>query len=367
MARNTSQFGLFIRLLTGLFGLLVAASCLAAEPRTAAPYEVRHLNLGIRPLAYPSGTISAVMRRDRILGKALFALGRPLQMHSFKRGTEMLKPLAAQRLEAGLMGDQPTLLAASAGHVWIVGLVRQSSTAIVARSASQVAHLVGKRIAFSDGSSGHRALLQGLASARLHESDVKLVAMNIDAMPEALARGEVDAFAASEPIPSIALQQANSNRVIFRGRSADYFVIEQNFANDAPQASQVLIAGYLRAIEWMRQSQKFAEQAAQWAMADALAYSAQLPSLTIAQIAAITRREILTTLSAPVILINPEAPLPLKTEFDFLKANNKLPAGSTWENVEKALHFPGLPQIMAARHQFGVDRFDYDDCCGQRP
>jgi ABC-type nitrate/sulfonate/bicarbonate transport system substrate-binding protein len=258
-------------LVAGFVGLLWFGLSLAEEyfdKYGLAPTSTP-LDLGTQPLGYPSGLISAVMHHDRILKAALIKAGHPLQAHSFRRGADMVKPLAEQRLEAGLLGDMPTILAAANGSVWIVGLVKQTSTAIVAKGDTTVQGLAGKRIAYVETSSAHHTLLQGLSSAGLKENEVKLVPMGIDAMPDALENGEIDAFAAWEPGPSIALGKSGKNSIVFRGLSSDYFVIERSFAQRSPEASDALIAGYLRAIEWMRRSQKNIELAAAWTKADA--------------------------------------------------------------------------------------------------
>jgi hypothetical protein len=152
--------------------------------------------------------------------------------------------------------------------------------------------------------------------------------------------------------------KAVKNSIVFRGLSSDYFVIERSFAQRSPEASDALIAGYLRAIEWMRRSQKNIELAAAWTKADAEQLTGKPGTLPIAQIVAITRREILNVPSAPAILSNPNAP-PLKTEFDFLSGQKKIPANGLWKNVETALSFNGLARIMAEKRKFQINTFDY--------
>jgi hypothetical protein len=122
-----------------------------------------------------------------------------------------------------------------------------------------------------------------------------------------------------------------------------------------------LIDGYLRAIDWMRRSQKNIEKAAVWAKADAEALSGKPSTLPIAQIVAITRRELLNVPSAPAILAAPNGPPPLNTEFEFLKEQKKIPAGGQWVNVESALSFDGLARVMAELRKFQVSSFDYED------
>lgn len=319
------------------------------------------IDMGVQPLGVPSGVLSSIMRRDRILLEKLKGMGNPLLTYPFQRGADMLPALADGRLDAALLGDMPTLLAAASGNVLIIGLVKQSPTAIVARGGAQVGTLAGKRIAYVEASSAHQTLLQGLSSAGLSEKDVKLVPMRVDEMPSALARGEIEAFAAWEPAPSIALAQSDINRIVFRGSSTDYFVISPEAARRLPQAVNVLVAAYVRAIEWLRLSQRNQEKAAQWVKDDAEAFSGKKSDISPAQIARITRRELLNIPSAPRIIVNPRAQPPLKGAFDFLKGLGKLPADASWANVESAMDNDILADILADTRHFETGRFDYPE------
>lgn len=356
---------------TGLFWHLFASGVLvlAFSPMSQAEeYFNRYglspaspaLDLGVQPLGVPSGVISSVMRRDRILKKALDDARQPLQAHPFLRGADMVALLADRRLEAGLLGDMPTILSTSTGNTWVVGLVKQTSTAIVAKGDLQVSGLAGKRVAYVPTSSAHHTLLQALASAGLNESRVKLVAMRVDEMPNALERGEIDAFAAWEPAPSTALANSDRNRIVFRGLSSDYFVVERDFEKHQPEAARLLTAGFYRAIEWMRRSQGNIDKAARWVIADAEALSGKPVSLSMAQISSITRREILNIPSAPAIPANPVVP-PLKNEFQFLATQGKLPPDAKQENVEAAFRYDGLARVLADPKKYRLRTFDYED------
>jgi NitT/TauT family transport system substrate-binding protein len=318
------------------------------------------VDLGGQPLGYPSGVISAVMARDRILQKSLADLKRPLKVHAFRRGADMVGLLGDHRLEAGLIGDMPTIITAAAGQVWIVGLVKQTSTAIVARGITQTSGLAGKRIGYVPTSSAHHTLLQGLASAGLDENSASLVALQIDEMPDALERGEIDAFAAWEPGPSIALVKSDKNRIVFRGLSSDYFVMDRDFAKRSPQGALLLVAGFLRSLEWMRRAPANTIKAAAWAMADAATMTGKPTVLTAFQIAAITRREILDVPSAPAIPLNP-ANMPLHNEYRFLAQLGKLPAGASLENLRAAFAYDGLSKVMSDPRTYQTGTFDYAD------
>jgi ABC-type nitrate/sulfonate/bicarbonate transport system substrate-binding protein len=316
------------------------------------------VDMGTQPSSFPSGVVSAVMRRDRILQSALTTLKSPLRTFGFRRGADMLPLLTDQRLDAALLGDMPTLLTASSGAVWIVGLVKQTTIAVVARDNVVLSKFAGKRIALVEASSAHLALLQGLRAAGLNEQLVTLVPMGVSDMPQALEDGRIDAFAAWEPFITIALNKNPRNRVVFRGASSDYFVITRQMVRQQPQAALQLIAGFVRALEWMRESQSNLEQAARWAMADSESFSGTAPALTTAQVRAITRRELLDIPSAPALL-DDGGPPRLKAEFEFLRKLDKLTSAAGWAQVEAALAYDGLATVLGDERRFKLHSFDY--------
>jgi len=352
--------------------LWLALACLSGAAGAAPPapeYFERYalvpgspqLDLGSQPLGYPSGVISAVMRHDRVLRAALAAAGHPLAIHPFRRGADMLELLGSDRLQAGLLGDMPTILSASLGHVWVVGLVKQSNTAVVAAGAAQVRGLAGKRIGYVPASSAHYVLLQGLASAGMGERDVALVALAADLMPGALARGEIDAFAAWEPAPALALAGNARNQIVFRGLSTDYFVIGRAFEQRAPEAARALVAGFARAVEWLRGPQRNIEKAARWTRADGAAFSSEAAAATPAQIVAIMRRDLLNVPSAPAMPAELSDPATLKNEFDFLRQVGKLPAEARWSQVAAAFGYDGLARVLSEPRRYALRVFDYDE------
>jgi NitT/TauT family transport system substrate-binding protein len=203
-------------------------------------------------------------------------------------------------------------------------------------------------------------VLQGLASAGIGEKQVQLIELDVNDMPDALERGAIDAFAAWEPGPTIALSNNKRNRILFRGLSTTYFVLERDFAERSPQTALQVVAGFLRAIEWMRRSRHNVEQGVRWAMFDAASFAGKPSPISMAQIVSITYREILDIPSAPAILTSPGAP-PLKHEFEFLQKLGKLPPGAQWSSVEAALAYDGLTRVMAKAREFEIHVFDYED------
>jgi NitT/TauT family transport system substrate-binding protein len=345
-----------------LAGMLCTSPCIAENYFDRYPLSVASpaLDIGVQPLGYPSGVISSVMQRDQILKSELDKLGHPLKAFGFRRGADMISMIRDGRLEAALLGDMPTIFSAIEGETWIIGLVKKTSTAVVARKRNQIQQLNGRRVGYVETSSAHHTLLQGLASVGMSERDITLVPMGIDQMPAALEREEIDAFAAWEPAPSTALSNNTNNHIIFRGLSADYFVINRSFQKKHPEAALVLIAGFVRAIEWMRRNTGNLEQAIRWTMADGETLSGKVPDLSIAQGVNITRRDILNIPSAPTILPDADGKLPLATEFHFLKQLGKIPANNTGTKLTESFSYDGLAQVMKDPRRYNIRKFQYE-------
>lgn len=349
-------------------GIAALTLAIALPGRAVADYVADYglkadspaLDLGIQPLGYPSGVLSTVLRHDRILRQALAEQQTPLALHAFQRGADMIPVLADRRLEAGLLGDMPTILATADGRACIVGLVKQTTTAIVASGIGQLKDLAGKRIGYVEASSAHHTLLQGLAAAGLQESQVRLVALRVDEMPEALRAGRIDAFAGWEPATSAALKNDSRNRIVFRGQSTDYLVVDRHFAENNSESARQLAAALTRAINWMKRSQANLERAARWARAEAEAFSGKRESLSAEQVAAITHRDILNIPSAPTLVPGGNPP-PLKKEYEFLARLGKLPAGARWENLDSAMKNDLLGEVIAAPRRYRLSDFDYED------
>lgn len=346
---------------SGLFWGLMPSTCPAEVPYFEkyglVPNSVS-TDVGTQPVGVPSGVISAVMQRDRVLNAALKQAGAPLRTHAFRRGPDIVPLLVQQRLEAGLLGDLPTLVATAQGKAVIAGLVKRSYTAIVTKGVAGVQGLKGKRIGYVEYSSAHHTLLLALRSAELDERHVTLVPLQIQEMPNALARGDVDAFVAWQPAPATALQQSREHRIVFRALTNDYLVLESGHVERHPEGARHLIAGLIRAIEWMRRSRANLEQAVRWSQADVLTFTGAPSALSVEQTANIVREEILSVPSAPVIPQRSKATL-LRGEFDFLQRLGKLPAGASWAAVETALRFDGMAHVLSNPKRYRLTDFDY--------
>ncbi len=326
--------------------------------RAAPPPSGHTLVLGTQPLGMPCSAISALMQRDQVLQQTLARTQWRLSHHPFSKGSDMLPLLSLRQLSAAFLGDMPTLVAAALGEAAIVGLVKQTSTAIVGRGLERIEDLRDKRVGYVEASSAHYTLLQALNLAGLQESQITLVPLAVDQMVEALERNDIDAFAAWEPASSLALMRHRAHRVIFRGSTTDYLVINLPFTQEHPAISLALIASFVRAIQWMRLSRLNLDKAVRWANDEATSFTGRALALPLRQLAAIVERDLLDVPAAPWVS-PPDAQSPLRQEFEFLARLGKLPSQARWSQVERAFGYDGLSKVLTQSRQYQTHVFNY--------
>lgn len=82
--------------------------------------------------------------------------------------------------------------------------------------------LRGKRIGIKKGTSTHGGFLAALLAGNIPRAAITVVDLNPNTMPAALMAGSIDAFAASEPTPSLAEQKGGRELITFGGLGNQY-------------------------------------------------------------------------------------------------------------------------------------------------
>ncbi len=330
----------------------------------AAGYDLapnpRRVDLGVQPMAYPLAFISSTLMRDRILRKGLAQEGLELRSHPYRKGNDMVASVGGGRLEMAFLGDMPTVNTLVRTPLAIAGLGKRNFSSVVSRKYARIDELKGKRIAYSPGSSSHLVLMRGLKAANLPESEVTLVPMEPASMTEALEEGTVDAFSAWEPVPAIALARNPGNRAIYKGMSTDWVVLSRDFVQARPKAALLLVAAYVRAINWMRSAHTHAEQAARWVIADGHAFLGTPPAVAPSKAVEIVRNDLLGVPGAPAVPAKLDGLPPLHSEFAFLQAQGRIPAEAKVGLVTEAFAYQGLREVQGDPKKHRTFSFDYD-------
>ncbi len=319
------------------------------------------IDFGIQPLGVPIGVLSEAMKRDIVLRKALSDQGLKLRFHPFLKGADVNFFLRRGDLEVALGGDMPALTACAASGVLIVTLTKQGFTSIVAHRSMLIRELRGKRIGYPFGSNAHYALLQVLSSAGLGETDVHLIRLNVNEMPDALAKGELDAFAAWEPIISIALTTYDDFVAIHRSLSTSYLYFSRSFAERYPEVVRQIAASQVRSMAWMRHQKTNLFDTCRQSMQAGEELSGQVPVLSEKQCASIVKSDLL---DASLVGIIPERDLApegrLFREFQFLQGLGKIPDTVAWDQVRSCFDLALLEQVLSEAQKYRLDVYEYE-------
>ena len=195
----------------------------------------------------------------------------------------------------------------------------------------------------------------------MNEKDVVLVKLETSEMPAALEKGEVDAFSAWEPAPSISMSLNPKNRAIYRGMSTDWFALSGDFVAKHPAAADAMVAAFARAINWMRDANANVERAATWVLADDQAFRGKAPQLTIRQAIDIVHKDLLDVAGAPAVPRLVDGAPPLSREFAFLQTQGKVPEGVAEKKIRDAFGYEGLPRIQRDPGRYRIFEYDYDE------
>jgi len=321
----------------------------------------RVINFASQPLAVPIGVISEVMRRDRILRQELAKLGYEIRFLPFLKGNDINFFFKQGKIVAAMGGDMPTIMTAASLDIVVPALAKLGFSSIVASNITTAADLKGKKIGYPPFSNGHYALLSALSSVNLKETDVRLVPMDINKMVDALAAKKIDAFAAWEPVPSIAAKTGDHFRTIFRCQNSSYFYLSRAFAERHPEATSLMLAAMVRALHWMKKDERNLRQASAWMLDASGRLQGKPVGLTADEIAILTRRDILDITTHPTI---PELDLTdkgtVRRKFDFLKSQGIVPASSAAEKVLRSFDRELISRVLTRHKKYRVESFDYE-------
>lgn len=320
------------------------------------------IDLGTQPLWVPTCLISETMRRDNVLHTALAEHGLIIRFHPFLKGADVNSFLRHAELEVGIGGDMPALTAVADSNALVVTLIQQGFCSIVANRHMSISELRNKRIAYAFGSNAHYALIHALSSAGLRETDVRLIPLDVNEMPDALAEGRIDAFSAWEPTPTIALTRFERAVVIHRNTTSGYLYFSRSFADRHPEAVRQIVASQLRSMKWLRNQKENLLQASRWALTAGQDLSGQTPVLSPEQYLALAKSDLLGISSIPII---PRKHLadggPLHREFEFLQSLGKIVDTAGWDRVRSCFDHSIVEEVLSPRGRYRLYAYDHGE------
>lgn len=201
------RFSMLIVTLAALMGISVTA-CSAGQSDSADRDVIGTLRVGvIGSVNVISGPLGLAHSRGEVL-RALKPLGvDKIDVYNFPNGPDLNQALLGGRLDVGLYGDTPALVARGSGLQTRLLAISQfnNDAGVVVKNPSirMLKDLAGKKIGVPKGSYIDRYLQGALQQAGITAQLIHLYPADQEAP---LSSGEIDAAALPGVIPSVALQ-----------------------------------------------------------------------------------------------------------------------------------------------------------------
>src|SRR6478752_4854605 len=229
---------------------LAAAILTAVTVASATPAAAQAPSDTIRLGYQKSSTLTAILKTNGELEKALAPLGVRISWHEFTSGLPLLEAINTGNVDFGAdVADTVPLFAQAAGAklAYIAEeAASPSAQAILVGAESPirtVADLKGKKVAVTKGAGSHFLLLAALAKAGLGFTDISPAYLTPADGRTAFIGGNVDAWVSWDPFLTSAQRQSNA-RVLSDGSNglASYKRYYQSSAAFADRRSDVLNA-----------------------------------------------------------------------------------------------------------------------------
>jgi NitT/TauT family transport system substrate-binding protein len=252
-----------------------ALLCLAlALPAVAAKQEVV-IGIGTQNTTTNTVTGGVVIKELKLLEKHLPRTGKykdvtfKLDWQNFTSGPPITNGMMAKRLQIGMMGDYPLLVAGATGQsqpgneTQLIAVIAYnafgSGNGIVVHKDSpyyELADLKGKVVSVPFGSAAHGMVLQALQARGLPPDYFQLVSQSPEVGTTNLQEKKIDAHADFVPFADL-LPYRGFARKIFDGVQTKIptfhgVIVRKDFAAEYPEVVVAYIRALLEADAWLR-------------------------------------------------------------------------------------------------------------------
>jgi sulfonate transport system substrate-binding protein len=184
------------------------------------------------------------------------------QPHAF--GKPALNSVLEGKADLAATGDAPIMFAVTGGKsIYVIAVIATSkkASAIIARKDRGIvkpSDLRGKKIGVTRGTLAEFFMDSFLSTRRVDRKEVKVVDLKPDEMPDALARGMVDALSIWQPVLKYIEKALGNNATVFYDETiySDILCIAsgQEFAKKHPDAVRKVLRALIRAESFMKQN-----------------------------------------------------------------------------------------------------------------
>jgi NitT/TauT family transport system substrate-binding protein len=204
----------------------------------------------------------------------------------FNNSTEIKTAVVTGSVDFAVTGVTAALQGAARGEPFVVlAAAADGASAIVARKErgiERLEDLAGKRVGYVPGSAQDVLLRLSLRARGMNtDRDVHLVKVGFGDMPNALERGDIEAFSGAETGPSVALLRGRSHVVLHpyetpMGKINIVFGTSQSMLDREPMLCRTLVATHAKATDYLKANPH------EWARATTKAWGAKLEAVELA-------------------------------------------------------------------------------------
>ncbi len=154
--------------------------------------------------------------------------GLNMDLQTFTSGPAISEALFLGAADIGTMGDTAAIIALAKNPRLMIIACQASGEhrhRLIVKADSPLASLAdlrGRKVAVKKGTSTYGGFLAALKAAGIAPREIEIFDLSPETMIEALLAGSVDAFAASEPEPSLAEQKGGRELATFGGLENTY-------------------------------------------------------------------------------------------------------------------------------------------------
>jgi sulfonate transport system substrate-binding protein len=242
-----------------IIGILAAVTIAAGTSAAAQTPSSDTVRIGYQK----SSTLTAILKNNGVLEKALAPLGVRVSWHEFTSGLPLLEAINTNNIDFGAdVADTVPLFAQAAGAklAYIAEeAASPSAQAILVGAESPIrtlADLKGKKVAVTKGAGSHFLLLAALAKSGLNFKDISPAYLTPADGRAAFIGGNVDAWVAWDPFLTSAQRQSNA-RVLSDGSNGlasykRYYLSSAAFADRRSDVLNVIFAKLDETGQWVK-------------------------------------------------------------------------------------------------------------------
>ena len=260
---NFKRTGVFI-----LFGLIASFATVLTTASSAAAQDhwPKEVTIGYQK----SGSL-IILKATGELEKRLKPFSVTVNWAKFQSGPPMLEALNAGKIDLGIVGETPPVIAQAAEGSSIVYVANEPASPkgqglLVEKSSTlkEITELKGKKVAVAKGSSSHYFLIQALAKAGLTLNDIQVTYLAPAEAKSALSQGDVAAWAIWDYHYALAEIQTGARLLIDGTGIVDnhyFYISRHDFVDQSPSLLKELLAEIDKTDKWEQTNPKAAAEA----------------------------------------------------------------------------------------------------------